>query len=57
MNTQTDTVTVVADHDKASNAYTDFSGLLPFALLCVIAAMLAVGLPVVLGVVAMTVRP
>ena len=57
MNTQTDSVQTLADHSAASDHYQDFSGLTPYVFIAIIATLLAVGLPTVLGVVAMTVRP
>ena len=57
MTTPTDTVQTLADHRDASDHYADFSGIAPFVFVGIIATLLAVGLPTVLGVVAMTVRP
>jgi len=56
MTTPTDTVQTLADHRDASDHYADFSGIAPFVFVGIIAALVAVGLPLALGVVAMAVK-
>ena len=56
MTTPTDTVQTLADHRDASDHYADFSGLAPYVFIAIIATLLAVGLPLALGVVEMAVK-